>query len=91
MVTGRQVTFSNLALVLGWVWGGLPFSLWDSTGYEVFPRGLRNPGGWNCFVGGYVEWVQLRQMKVSRCSYLVSLPTHRRVEATKVKASFPTR
>lgn len=30
-------------------------------------------------------------MKVSRCSYLVSLPTHRRVEATKVKASFPTR
>lgn len=91
MVTGRQVTFSNLALVLGWVWGGLPFSLWDSTGYEVFPRGLRNPGGWNCFVGGYVEWVQLTQMKVSRCSYLVSLPTHRRVEATKVKASFPTR
>lgn len=33
--------------------------------------------------------VQLRQMKVSRCSYLVSLPTHR-IEATKGKAAFPT-
>lgn len=51
MVTGRQVTFSSLALVLGWVLGVLLFSLWDSTAYGMLPGGPGKHGGWNAGAG----------------------------------------